>query len=87
MSRSKFQWVPLQDYLATAAAAEAVLVAVSTRDGRNALGYIGTTQGGYVNLRSVDGLTTRAYPIADTKVIELPTPKWEFAAKAPSLPF
>ena len=80
--------MPLPDYLATPEANdETQLVAVSTRDGRNAIGYVGKCKQGYMNLRSVDGLTGRAYPIVDTKVITLPTPMWEFAAKAPNFGF
>lgn len=82
------QWIPLADYIqGSAAADEAQLVAVSTRDGRNAIGYMGKCKQGFLNLRSVDGLTSRAYPIVDTKIICLPTPLWEFAAKAPNFGF
>lgn len=80
---SRATWHPLVNHVPS----PDELVAVATRDGRTAIGCITQANGVHANLRSVDGLTNRAYPIADTKVFVLPTPKWEFSAKEPAFKF
>lgn len=88
MSRAKNQWVPATaEALTPDVLSPEQFIAIATRDGRNALGFVAKVANGHVVVRSADGLTSRAFPIHDSKIIELPTPRWDFAIKEPAFKF
>lgn len=61
-------------------------MALVTRDGRNAMGFISNANANFVNLASLNGDTIRTFPIDETKCCLLQRPSWEFGVMPPKLP-